>query len=393
MKRTALPKNPTDPIQWKRVLLLSYAHFVNDSYHGFVAPLLPVLMETLGLSLTYVAILTSVQSLTGSLSQLVFGHLADRMKGPWFAIAGPFMTALFLGSIGLLKRYEFIVIALVFAGIGTAGFHPQGAMFAAKASGRQRGLGMSIFVTGGSAGHALGALIILPIVTLLGMQYSVITIIFGFLASLLLYINLPSLPQSPVLSHKSENRLKPVRSKMPLLLLAFIVMVRAFMIVGFITFIPVFLHNRNVPLLLSGAAITVFELSGAAGALFGGPVSDRLGRKSVILFSLLLPIPLLYLFTVTTGFLAFVLLGLAGVLLYSSIPVAIVLIQDLYPHRVNTVTSVLMGVSWGLGGMLVSPLGVFADRFGIQPALQLLAFLGLPAIIAAFFIKENSQNE
>ncbi|MBN2000874.1 MFS transporter [candidate division KSB1 bacterium] len=393
MKRTELPKNHLEPIQWRRVFLLSSAHFVNDSYHGFVAPLLPVLMTTLGLSLTYVGVLTSIQALTSSLSQFAFGHFADRIKSPWMVVTGPVVTATFLGLIGILKKYELIVIVLIFAGLGTAAFHPQGAMFAAKASGRQRGLGMSIFVTGGSAGHAMGALIILPIVTFWGMQYSVVTISFGILISILLFINLPSLPQSPISSHKSENPVLPIVSKKPLILLAFIVTIRAFMIVGFITFIPVFLHSRNVSLLLSGSAITVFELSGAAGALLGGPISDRIGRKPVILYSLLLPIPLLYLFTISFGIIAFLILGLAGLLLHSSIPVAIVLGQDLYPQRVNTITSVLMGVAWGLGGLLVSPLGMFADRYGLQSALQILTLFGLTAVFASLFLSETKKND
>jgi MFS transporter, FSR family, fosmidomycin resistance protein len=382
----------TNKLQAGQVALLSSAHFLNDAFHGFMAPLYPVLISTIGISISQVALLTSIQSLFTSFSQPIFGHIADRIRRPVMTVWGPLITAIFLGSIGLAKSYLAIVLIIVMAGIGTSSFHPQSAMLVGRAGGNRRGLAMSIFVTGGSAGHALGPLIILPIVTYLGLKYSPITIIPGVIISLLLYKNLPSLPQTP-------NDSFPVKEKgfqkgpwKTLMVLYFIVTVRAFLISGFITFLPIYLYKKSFSLLLSGSAITVFELTGSIGSLVGGHLSDRLGRKAIILLSVTLPLPLLWLFMHQNGLLAFIFLAVSGFFLFSSVPVVIIMAQELYPHRVNTVSSFVMGMAWGIGGLLVSLMGVLADRIGVEQTMQILLLIALPVILASFYLKETKKQ-
>ena len=381
-----LPVDSTEPMQKGRVFLLSAAHFVNDSYQGFIAPLLPLLMIKLDFNLALAGVLTAIQTVFSSLSQPLFGHISDKIRQPYLVILGPILTAIFIGMIGLLPSFESIIVILILAGIGTAAFHPQSSVYTACASGRQSGLGMSLFVTGGSAGHALGALIILPIVTTFGMKYSVITIAFGIIISFLLFRNLPVLP--PISFHK-KVQIIDVKAKKPgisLFILWIIVSIRAFIVVGFITFMPIYLHNKNVILLLAGSAITIFELSGAVGTLLGGPLSDRFGKKIIIILSTSLSLPFLWLFLHTVGLISFIFLGCAGFFLFSSIPVSIIMAQELFPKRISTVSSLMMGMAWGIGGLLVPPLGAVADQLGIGQALELLIYLGLLGAIASAFL-------
>lgn len=384
--RKPLPASNDEPMQTGRVFLLALAHFLNDTYNGFVAPLLPILMTRIGFGLTLAAALTSIQAVFNSLSQPLFGHFADKMKRPYMTILGPLVTAVFLGSIGLCKSYLAIVVVLIFSGLGTAAFHPQASVFASRASGNRKGLGMSIFVTGGSAGHSLGPIIILPIVTMLGLQYSTLTIFYGLVISLLVFIFIPPLATAPKHVPPLKMTIKTKHRNFVLFLLWIIVTIRAFIIVAFITFIPIYLHNKNLPLLLSGSAITFFELSGAAGALFGGAASDYFGRRNVIFLSVVLSLPFLWLFLYSNGFLSFLALALSGVILYSSIPVNIVMAQELFPNKANTVSSVMMGLAWGIGGLFVTPLGSLAERIGIGSALNLVVFVGIFAALAALML-------
>jgi len=387
-----LPSSEHEPMQMGRVLLLSFGHFVNDAYNGFVAPLLPILMIKLQFGLTMAAVLTSIQAVFNSLSQPLFGHFADKMRRPYMTIFGPLVTAIFLGSIGICQSYATIVIVLVFAGLGTAAFHPQSAVFAAQASGNRKGLGMSIFVTGGSAGHSFGPLIILPIVTTLGLGYSPITIIFGLIISALLFLFIPPLSKAPAHAQQERIALRSKHRNSALFLLWIIVTIRAFMIVGLITFIPIYLHEKNLPLIISGSAITIFELSGATGSLFGGALSDRFGRKTIIFLSVILSLPFLWLFIHLNGILSFLSLAVGGLVLYSSIPVNIVMAQELFPNRVNTVSSVMMGLAWGIGGLLVTPLGSLAEHIGLDNALNYLILTGVIATVAAALLPKARRN-
>ncbi|NOY60709.1 MAG: MFS transporter [Calditrichaeota bacterium] len=389
MDKKPFPQSPDEPMQGGRVALLSAAHFVNDTYPGFVAPLLPLLMDKIGFGLTLAAVLTSIMAVFNSLAQPLFGHLADRMKTPYFTIFGPLVTAVFLGSIGLWHSYAALIVILVISGLGTSAFHPQTAVLTGVAGGNRKGLAMSIFVTGGSAGHSLGPIIIIPIVTYLGLKYSGLTIAYGLLMSFLLFRYLPNLPRSPMhTTHIGMSNQSPRRLLM-LGLLWFIVTVRAFMVVGLITFIPIYLHNKELSLFLSGSAITVFEMFGALGSLMGGAMSDRYGRKLIIVISFVGALPCLWAFLHFTGFVAFLFLAMGGLILYSSISVTIIMAQELFPARVNTVSSLVMGMAWGIGGLLVTPLGALAEKTGIVPALDLLLGLGVFAVFAAFVLPET----
>lgn len=379
------------PLQPGRITLISSAHFINDTYPGFLAPLLPLLMDKIGFGLTMAAFLASIMAIFNSLAQPVFGHLADRMKRPHMVVWGPLLTTLFFGSIGLVNSYTALVIILIISGIGTAAFHPQSAAVVGHASGNRKGLGMSIFVTGGAAGHSLGPVIIMAIVTYIGLEYSFLTMGYGFLMVFLLFRYLPELPHAPVQkSHVTVMNQSP-RKMLSLFLLWVTVTVRAFIVTGFITFIPILLHDKDFSLLLAGSAITLYELSGAGGSLFGGYLSDKYGRKIVIFISFAASLPLLWLFLHSGQIISFVALAFAGIIMYSSIPVTIIMAQELYPQRVNTVSSLVMGLSWGVGGMLVTPLGAIAERIGIVNALHILIGLGVIALFSTLLLPETKK--
>lgn len=370
-------------MQKDKVVLIAAGHFVNDSYNGFVAPLLPLLMVKLGFSLTLAGLLTSVQAASTSLAQPIFGHLADKVRNPFFVYLGPIITAVFLSFIGLCPSYGLLLVAITLAGIGTAAFHPQAAAITGASSGNRRGLGMSIFVTGGSAGHSLGPVIILPIVATLGLERTFVALLPGIVISYLLFRSASRLRIDHITHSLHRHSTRTINRRWAIALLLIIVVVRALVIAGFSTFIPIFLQEKGFPLMLAGTAITIFQFSGAIGSLFGGGLSDRFGRKTVILASIIIAMPMLFLFLYSNGYLALVFLALAGLTFFSSIPVNLIMAQELFPERASTVSSFMIGLGWGIGGLLVTPIGALADAIGVGSALQLLSLVCLFGIAAA----------
>lgn len=378
----------------RNIWLLAMGHFANDTYSGFLAPLQPLLMQQIGYSLTLAGLLTSIQSVATSIMQPVFGLITDRLRRPYLVILGPLVTALFIGTLGLWRSYWGLAAIILLGGLGTAAFHPQAAAMAGQASRTRRGMNMSIFVTGGNAGHALGPLIILTVVTLWGLKYSYLTMIYGIIVVAILWRLLPrELPQA-----KQGSRI-PLRWSMlksgrfhALFLVWFVVFARAFIVAAFLTFGPIYLTQQHFSLMVAGSANTIFELSGAGGTILGGILSDRIGHKPVILISLLGALPFFWLFLHTSGMVSLVLLGIAGFFLYSSISVNIIMGQELFPEQAGTISSLMMGLAWGLGGLCITPLGAVAERQGIEFALQWMMIILIFAVVAALFIPSARKS-
>jgi MFS transporter, FSR family, fosmidomycin resistance protein len=364
----------------RAIIMLSAGHFMNDGYPGFVAPLLPLLMGKIGFSLTLAGTLVSIQAVSTSLTQPVFGLISDRLRRPLLVILGPLCTAIFFSSIGLVQSYSLLATIIILGGLGTAAFHPQAASLTSQYSGGKKGLPMAVFVTAGNAGHGLGPIFILSVVTFWGLHNSWVLVIWGILISFLLWRFLPkSLPQKKPVEHTFELAQTGNR-KSALLLIWLLVFMRAFVIDCYLAFNPIFLHEKQFSVLLAGAANTVFELCGASGTLLGGPLSDRFGRKKIILFSFLLPLPFILLFLSTAGTLALLFLAVAGFILFSSVPVTIIMAQELYPHRSGAVSSLTMGFAWGIAGLLITPFAAWSDHIGLQTALTHLAMV-LPVAV------------
>ena len=102
-------------LELKSVILLAFAHFTVDFYTGFVAPLVPVLKEQMGFSITKAAFLISVFSLTSSMGQTIFGFLFDRVRNLAPVVLGPLCAGLFLSALGVAGSYP-VAIALLVAG-------------------------------------------------------------------------------------------------------------------------------------------------------------------------------------------------------------------------------------------------------------------------------------
>ncbi len=371
----------------RRLAVLAAAHFTIDSYTSFFTPLLPLLVHKLGLSLTLVGTLVALASLSSSFSQPLFGLLSDRLHRPWFVAFGPLVAAGFLASIGLAPTYGVLVALLMLGGLGVAAFHPQAAALAADASPR-RGIGMSFFITGGTVGWALGPLFSVSLVGRFGLERSWFAAIPGaVLCALLLAWFARATPRS-----RRERRptrlsdLAPIAR--PLLLLYFAVVFRSAVSSGFATFLPLHLHAQGWSVQAGGLLTSAYLTAGALGGFLGGWFADRFGGKRVVTFSYAAAMPL---------FAAFLLLPLsAGLpcllvgycLLQLALPVNVVMGQELAPEHAGTVSSLLMGFAWGVGALLVGPVGWVADHFTLRAGFASLATLLVPGLACALALPD-----
>jgi len=365
-----------------RLILVSLGHFTIDSYSSFFSPLLPLLVNKLHLSLTLVGTLVAFSALSSSFAQPLFGFFADRVQRPWFVAFGPLVAAVFMSTIGLAPSYGALVGLLMLGGIGVAAFHPQAAVIASELSPR-RAMAMSVFVTGGTLGFSLGPLFAVSVVGAFGLDHTWIAMFPGLvMGSLLLawFMRIP--PRSrhagaiPALSE-----LKPVLR--PLTLLYFVVVFRSAVSYGFMTFLPLHLHHRGFAVSTGGWLLTAYLALGALGGFLGGWLADRWGGRRVVVTSFLGAVPLYFAFLYLPDVPGIIALILGSFVLQSSLPVNVVLGQELSPRHSSTISSLLMGAAWGVGALLIGPIGALADHFGLTAALTALASMLIAGLACA----------
>ncbi|MEW5977937.1 MAG: MFS transporter [Acidobacteriota bacterium] len=359
------------------IFSLSAGHFINDAYSNFLGPLLPLLVAKFHLTITQAGWLAAILVFSSSFTQPFYGYISDRYLKRLFAVFSPLVTAVFMSCLGLASGYWSLAAILFCGGVGIASFHPQSAAMTALASGHRKGLGMSIFVTSGSLGYSLGPIIITYAVAWWGLEGSFVVMLPGMVVFALLYFLVPPLEHSSRSSvpQRLRDALLPVW--WPLLLLYLLVVIRSSVQMCFVNFLPLYLSGQGHSSLFAGKITTLFLFFGAVGGFSGGALSERFGRRNVIAFSMLFSTPFLIGFLWTSGLVSYTLLALGGLILLSTVPVNVVMAQELVPRGASTVSALMMGFAWGMGGSLVPAVGKIADHFGLEQALLAVVLLPL----------------
>ncbi len=171
---------------------LGLAHFSVDNYSCMYGAFLPFLHSRLGLSLSEAGLLGGALVFSSALSQPLYGMLADRLRHKAFSAIGPAVAGLFLSSLGLATDFWTLLLLLVLGGAGVASFHPQGAALTTRSAGDKHAYHMSLFITMGTVGFALGPSYISWVIDSFGLSRSYLAAIPGVLVSLYLFKYGPS---------------------------------------------------------------------------------------------------------------------------------------------------------------------------------------------------------
>lgn len=372
------------------VLLLASIHFLVDGYSNIFAPLLPLLIPQMHLSLTAVGVLQMFFQISTSVSQLAFGRLADRWHPRALVVAGPIFSAAVLSLVGLATSPWMLGAILVVGGLGAAAFHPPAAALVHRVSGRSQAFAMSFHITAGSVGFSLGPLVFAPLVQRYGLSWTPMFMIPGLVALAFVLRRVPAI--GPLHEHHHGTDVAGLRRyARPLTLLYLIVVIRTLTALAFSTFMPVMLTRQGMSVADAGAIAAVYLFSTSIGGFFGGAVADRWGARRIIIVSLAASVPFLAVAPTLSGWPFVVVLCVGGFLLQSTLPVNVTFAQMIAPISAATVSSLMMGFAWGTGGLSVPLVGLLADRTGIEHALILMSFLPLVAAALAWPLPEPTR--
>lgn len=366
----------------RRILLISGGHFVHDTFSAFISPLLPLLIDKLGLSLALAGSLSVFMQLPSLLS-VVIGYLADRFTVRYLVIFAPAVTATLATMIGFMPTYGTAAMLLFTVGISIMCFHAPAPAMIAHISGDKVGRGMSFFMAGGELGRTVGPLLVGFGVTQWGMDGLWRLMVFGWIASAILFFRLRdvSAKRDPKKAKPSPVLKKFARVFAPLF---GVMLFRNMIVSGLSVFMVVFLVDvRGFELPLATGALALYELAGVAGALTGGTLSDRLGRKQTVAIAVVLSVIFMLIFVHVEGAILIPVLLLLGFTALSITPVFQALVQDQLPNNRATASGMFILYAFLIRAINVMVVGFLGDAFSLQSAfviVSLLSLLSLPII-------------
>lgn len=352
--------------------------------------LIPFLYVAHDLSFTKAGILAGVLLLSAALLQPLYGYLSDRWHSRVFTALGPAVAGVFICSLGLTSSYTLMLLFVFAGGIGIAAFHPQGTAVVSRSSKRNPAFQLSFFITFGMLGYAAGPMAMGSLVVFAGLEWSILAAIPGVVVTLYLLTSGP-LPVVEEMVPQPREVFRSLRAhSRPLLLLFILVVIRASMQMAFVAFLPLFLVLRGYSEASASQILTLFLLVGALSGFLGGVLSDRIGGKIVLVTSMAGLAPAFLGFLATRGMTSIILCVVgAGFLLLNS-PVNVAMAQRLVPRGMGTISALMMGFAWGIGGISVPMIGWASDSIGMTWSFLVLALLGVPGFIVALCLPGES---
>jgi FSR family fosmidomycin resistance protein-like MFS transporter len=361
-----------DELDRRAMATLSVGHLAVDFASGSVPALLPFLTLEFDLSYTATAALMLATLVSSSLVQPLFGLWSDRRGATWLLPGGVALAAVGMAGAMVAPAYVLALVTVFVAGIGIAAYHPEGAKFAAYASGRHLASGMSYFNIGGNTGYALGPIILTPLVVWLGLEAGVAAMLPVLAVAVVLLRALPRLERIVPASTKSRDGTGE-DDVHAMAMLSIVIALRSVAWFGLLTFVPLWIVAGGGTEGEGGRELSLMLVAGAIGTLVLGPVADRVGlRRTLLVTQAALPF-LIVTFVAVGGLVGTVALMLVGICVVGTFGVTMVLSQLYLPRHVGMASGLSVGLAMGLGGIAAVVLGAVADAVDLETALYVAA--------------------
>jgi FSR family fosmidomycin resistance protein-like MFS transporter len=376
-----------------RLLTLMLGHLTVDSYVGIIPVLYPVLIGRFQLSLATVGLVSLAYSGTAAVSQPLFGLLADRHGTQLTGVALGW-TALTFALVGFVPNFPLLLALACLSGLGSGAFHPMGALdVMALLPAWRRSAGMSIYVTAGTVGVALGPLIGILVFAAFGMHGTGLFVLPGLATGGYLLWRMRDRGPAAAVGRRTHGA---PASPVPMFALAIVIgvmMSRSWTVMALQSFTPTWYKELGYGPGFYGPLVTVLVLASAVGTVGCGTLADRYGRRTVIMVTLVLSVPAVLLYTVYPGPWAFVTALLIGVLVASTAPLMLLMAQQLMSARAGLASGLVMGLGFVMGAIGVPINGALADHIGLQKSLMSHVILVIITIGIAWFLPNEVEME
>jgi FSR family fosmidomycin resistance protein-like MFS transporter len=376
------------------VAALCFAHFLNDMTQALLPAIYPIIKQTYALDFGQIGLLTLAFQFTASLLQPVVGMITDRHPMPYSLTAGMGSTLVGLMLLATASSYGMLFLGAMLIGFGSSVFHPEAVRMARMAAGGRHGLVQSLFQVGGQSGSALGPLLAAIVVAPFG-QHSLAWFSSVVLVAMVLlaWVGRWYAAQGPKRAAAMAGSLGGGAKLAPGVILAVMVLFvlmfsKSAYTASLTSYYTFYLIDRfQVSVQTSQLLLFVFLIAQVVGALIGGYLGDRIGRRAIIWISILGALPFtLILPWVNLGW-TIALTILIGGIMSSAFPAILVYALELLPGNVGMTAGLFYGVTFGLGALSAAALGQIADWTSIETVYQMCAFLPLIGLLAWFLPK------
>jgi FSR family fosmidomycin resistance protein-like MFS transporter len=387
---TARPTGKLAILKNRALATLMLGHFSVDMYSGVIPVLYPLLTDKFALSLSTVGLVSLSYSGMASLTQPLFGWIADRHGTRFIGLALAW-TAIMFATIGFAPNFEVLLILAGLAGIGSGAYHPMGAVNArAVIDDAQRNTAMSIYVTGGTLGVASGPLVAASIFHFFDIHGTAVMLIPGLCAAIWMLFEMRSISKRLVRRSRAVASAHPVPTRALAIVIGMMAL-RSWTISGMQAYIPTWYKELGYSSFFYSALVTVLLISTALGTVGSGSLADRRGRRFPLIASSILSVPTILLFAQFPGRGGFVTAAMIGFLAASTLPLLLVIAQELMSGRAGLASGLIMGLGFTMSAIGVPITGAVADAWGIQNAMRFQAVGGAATIVFALMLPTEAK--
>lgn len=366
-------------------------HIVHDGLSDVSYVLLPLLAQTFGLNLAQVGAIRTAHRVAMAAFQLPAGLIAERFGERNLLALGTLLSGLAFLALGFASGFWMILIALFFAGMGSAVQHPLSSTIishAFRGDGRRTALGTYNFA-GDVGKFVFGGIVSLCVLAGISWQAPVVGFGLAALATAVVIFLWISNTHSPAAT-KSKPKIQGwgIRNKPAFAALCLVDMIDSMTRTGFLTFIAFLLIAKGVPSGWAALAVPLVLIGGMAGKYLCGVLAERMGViRTIVITELATGVGILATLALP-GMATFILLPLVGVVLQGTSSVVYGTIGDLVeedklPRAFGMVYTV------GAVSGIIAPLlyGFLGDAIGIEKTIAITGVVVLLTLPLAMVLR------